>query len=151
MEVGREAQRMERKLGQLQGFQYRVLLLLKALFTSSFVAILWVVALSGCWKMMPYRRHCLLWFSGFHIKFVQFSIKIGFFLALSLRRLACLFRVELCSWLKKFLCRWKFKRLSLGPVQHSYSVIQLQTATEIVPWVILQQEFKSSAHQRVYF
>jgi len=40
MEVGREAQRMERKLGQLQGFQYRVLLLLKALFTSSFVAIL---------------------------------------------------------------------------------------------------------------
>jgi len=38
------------------------------------------------------------------------------FQALSLSGLACLLRIKLYSWLRKFLCRGKFIRLSLGPV-----------------------------------
>uniref|UniRef100_U3JL57 ATP-binding cassette sub-family B member 10, mitochondrial n=1 Tax=Ficedula albicollis TaxID=59894 RepID=U3JL57_FICAL len=55
--------------------------------------------LVGSWKMMLYKCHCLLWFSGFHIKFVQFSIKMWFSLALSLPSLACPFRIKLITFL----------------------------------------------------
>lgn len=64
-----------------------------------------------------------------------------FFLALSLSGLACLLRIKLCFWLRKALCRIKFIRRSLGPVQFSYTVTQLRTATQ----VILQQEFKQAS------
>lgn len=104
-----------------RAFQSSAFLLLKALSAGTFIAVLGMVALSvelavGKWCCINYVVCCgsVIFISSL------FTFQLRWFFSSSqLPSLACLFRVKLCSWLKKFLCGLNFKRLSLGPMQFS--------------------------------